>query len=333
MKLSIVIINWNDKEVLRGCLQSIFKETREIEFEVIISDNGSKDDTLDFVRQNYPQAVIVENKANLGFARGNNSGIAVAKGEYILILNPDTIILDRAFDKWIPWADRHPEAGVFGCMVLNPDRTLQESARPFPSIKRYWIAALYLRSLAFLSPIFYSDTYTGWKGMSEREIDWQSGCCILFRASALREVHGFDARFFYHYEEVDLCFRIYKAGYKILYTPDVWIIHLGGQSVKRQPLRFLLETYRSRYKYFHKHYGLAGAKRCKTVTCTDLWIRRLGYGVLSAVSRNTDFKRRIELYKVAIRWNSELILEKFISSGEEPEMRLDALEVTNQERG
>lgn len=252
-------------------------------------------------------------------------GIAVAKGEYVLILNSDTIILDRAFDKWIPWADRHPEAGAFGCRVLNPDRSLQNSARPFPSISRYWIATLYLRSLAFLSPIFNSDTYTGWKGMSEREIDWQSGCRVLFRARALREVHGFDNQFFWHYEDVDLCFRIHKAGYKILYTPDAWIIHLGGQSAKRQPVRFSLEKYRSRYKYFYKHYGLSGARKCKTVTCADLWIRRLGYGVLSAVCKNRGYKSRIELYKMAIRWNSRLRLDRFIASGEEPKMESNAL--------
>ena len=320
MKLSIVIINWNDKEVLRECLLSIFKETRDIRFEVIISDNGSNDDTLDYVRQNYPQSVIVENRANLGFARGNNSGIAVAQGEYVLILNPDTIILDRALDRWIPWADRHPEAVAFGCRVLNPDGTLQNSARPFPSVWRYWIAALCLRPLAVISSVFYSDIYAGWNGMSEREIDWQSGCCVMFRRNILKQMQGFDPRFFYHFEEVDLCFRIRKAGYKILYTPQATITHLGGQSVGRFPIHFVIESFRNRYKYFHKHYGLAGAKRCRVVTLAHLWIRKLVYGIWTVFDKSDVMRGRMKMYQVAIKWNSELNVDDFIKLREEPKL-------------
>src|SRR3954465_770003 len=112
MKLSIVIICWNDLKVLPACLKSIYEQTKETEFEVIISDNGSTDGSLDFVRQNYPRARIVENKANLGYARGNNTGIAaVGEADYILILNPDTIIHDRALDKWVRFADAAPRGG------------------------------------------------------------------------------------------------------------------------------------------------------------------------------------------------------------------------------
>ena len=119
--------------------------------------------------------------------------------------------MDRAFDKWVLWADKHPEAVAFGCRVLNSDGSFQNSARPFPSIWRYWIAALCLRPLSFISSIFYSDTYTGWDGKTEREIDWQYGCCVMFRSSVLREMKGFDPRFFYSFEEVSIsCFRIWK---------------------------------------------------------------------------------------------------------------------------
>src|SRR5258705_2382245 len=142
MKLSIVIICWNDLKVLPACLKSIYEETKETEFEVINSDNGSADGSLDFVRQNYPAARIVENKANLGYARGNNTGIAaVGEADYILILNPDTIIHDRALDKWVEFADRHPEAGGVGGKVLNPDGSYQDPARPFPTKWPYFLVA------------------------------------------------------------------------------------------------------------------------------------------------------------------------------------------------
>jgi GT2 family glycosyltransferase len=320
MRLSIIIINWNDRKVLPGCLRSIHNETKGIEYEVIISDNGSKDDTLEYVRNEYPEVVIVENKENLGFARGNNSGIAVAQGEYVLILNPDTLIHDDALDMWISWADRHPEAGAFGCRVLNPDGSFQNCARPFPTIWRYWIAALFLRPLASISSVFYSDTYAGWNGMSEREIDWQSGCCVMFRSSVLNQMQGFDPRFFYQFEEVDLCFRIHKAGYKILYTPQATITHLGGQSVGRFPIHFAIESFRNRYKYFHKHYGLAGARKCKVVTLAHLWFRRLGYSIWSCFDKSEALIGRMRMYQAAIRWNSKLDVIEFIALGEEPKL-------------
>jgi hypothetical protein len=325
MKLSIVIINWNDKKVLPDCLQSIYKGTHKVDFEVIVSDNGSTDDSLEYVRKNHPQVIILENKQNLGFARGNNTGITAAKGEYILILNPDTVIHDNAFDTWIEWADKHPEAGAFGCRVLNADGSFQNPARPFPTIWRYSIAALYLRFLAYISPFFYSDTYTGWKGLSERTIDWQSGCCILFRGDLLKRLEGFDPRFFYHFEEVDLCYRVNKAGYQILYTPDPVITHLGGQSVGRFPIRFELERLRNRYRYFHKHYGLNGAKKCQVVTKTSYRVRQFGYGIYGLFKKSEALKNRLEMYKVVLKWNSRLKMASFIEKGTEPDVGIEPI--------
>src|SRR5580700_8185054 len=117
MKLSIVIICWNDWKVIENCLRSIFENTRKIQYEVIVSDNGSTDGSVEHIRAQFPAVRVVENRANLGFAKGNNAGIREAIGEYILILNPDTIIHDGALDRWIEFADCHPEAGGFGCKV------------------------------------------------------------------------------------------------------------------------------------------------------------------------------------------------------------------------
>ena len=148
MKLSIVTVCWNDRETISECLRSIYAGTRSTEFEVIVSDNGSTDGSAEFIRQNYPQVRVIENGTNFGFSKANNIGINATKGQYILILNPDTIIHDGALDTFVAFADRHPEAGAFGCRVLNPDGSYQNPARPFPTIWRYWIAALYLRPLA-----------------------------------------------------------------------------------------------------------------------------------------------------------------------------------------
>ena len=325
MKLSIVILCWNDMKVIGDCLQSIYDQTPDIDFEVIVSDNGSTDGSIEFVRQRYPRARVLENGANLGFAKGNNAGIALCRGQYVLILNPDTIIHDHALEKWVVFADRHPGAGAFGCRVLNPDGSFQHSARPFPSVWRSWIAALYLRPLAYLSDRFVSDAYTGWSGTTERIIDWQSGCCVMFRGDLLNKVGGFDGQFFYHFEEVDLCRRIWDAGHSIVYTPDSVITHLGGQSVNRFPLRFELEKYRNRYRYFYKHFGRAGARRCKSTILAWIRVRQLGWTLSGLISTPAGLAERLEMYRATALWNARLDPIRFVEGGEEPDVLDPAL--------
>ncbi len=324
MKLSIVIICWNDWKVIEDCLRSIFEGTHEIDYEVIVSDNGSADGSVEKIRERFPAVRIVENRANLGFAKGNNAGIHLAQGEYVLILNPDTIVHQASLDRWIRFADGHPEAGAFGCRVNNPDGSYQGSARPFPSIRRAWIAALYVRPLGRLSSAFRSDRYEGWRGETERVIDWQSGCCLLFRGDLLRRLGGFDERFFYHYEEVDLCRRVWEAGYSVLYTPEASITHLGGQSVRRFPLRFALETNRNRYRYFYKHFGAKGARQCRRALLAHFRVRRLGYGLLHWLRPNDGLKERLAAYRLVIAWNRTLDPIAFVERGIEPDAQATA---------
>jgi GT2 family glycosyltransferase len=318
VKLSIVILCWNDLRVIGDCLRSIYDETHTIDFEVIVSDNGSTDGSLEYISHNYSSVRIVANGANLGFAKGNNAGIAQSQGEYVLILNPDTIIHDRALEKFVSFADSHPEAGAFGCRVLNRDGSNQIAARPFPTIWRDLIGALYLRPLAYLSDLFISDTYTGWKGDSERKVDWQSGCCVMFRGNVLKRLSGFDEQFFYHFEEVDLCRRVWKAGYPVHYTPTAVITHLGGQSVNRFPIRFELEKYRNRYRYYYKYFGPKGARRCRHVALTWIRVRQLGWTIRALFS--PALKSRLEMYRVTAQWNQRLNPVRLVESGEEPKV-------------
>lgn len=320
MKLSIVILCWNDLKVIGDCLHSIYEETRDLEFEVIVSDNGSTDGSLEFIARNYPQVQVIENGTNLGFAKGNNVGIARSRGEHVLILNPDTIIHERALEKLVAFAERHPGAGAFGCRVLNRDGSYQGSARPFPTLWRDWLGALFLRPLAYLSDRFISDSYTGWKGDSERVIDWQSGCCVMFRASVLHRLGGFDQQFFYHFEEVDLCRRVWNAGYPIVYTPEAVITHLGGQSVNRFPVRFELEKYRSRYRYFYKHFGSAGTRRCRHVVLARIRVRQVGWSLTRLFSSSEGLRARLEMYRVTAKWNRALDPVRFVEQGEEPQV-------------
>ena len=317
MKLSIVIICWNDWKVIENCLRSIAETTHRVEYEIIVSDNGSTDGSVEKIKAQFPTVRLVENRANLGFAKGNNAGIREATGEYVLILNPDTIIHEGSLDRWIDFADKHPAAGAFGCRVHNPDGTYQRSARPFPTISRQLVSSLGLRVLGRLNYPVVSDNYEGWRGDTEREVDWQSGCCILFRGDLLRELSGFDERFFYQYEEVDLCRRVWNSGYRIRFTPVVSITHLGGQSVGRFPVRLAIEICRNGYRYFYKHYGRNSVRQYRVVLLTKFRLRRAWYGFVNLVRPSEVLKSRLDMYKAAIAWNKQLDPIQFVEHGTE----------------
>jgi GT2 family glycosyltransferase len=143
----------------------------------------------------------------------------------------------------------------------------------------------------------------------------------MFRAELLKRLGGFDERFFYYYEDVDLCHRVWKAGYPIVYAPDVTITHLGGQSTKRAPQAFELDKYRNKYRYFYKYYGRRGVRRCRAVSLAWLFPRYFGYGLLQLVRPNGLRKRRLDLYRVSIDWNMRVDPVRYVEEGHDPEIR------------
>jgi GT2 family glycosyltransferase len=324
MKLSIIILCWNDRRVIADCLQSIFANTHSTEYEVIVSDNGSTDGSIEFIRSSYPMVRVIENGRNLRFAKANNVGIRASLGEYVLILNPDTIIHDGTLDRMISFADQHPEAGAFGCRVLNSDGSYQVSARPFASHRGEWIAALYMRSLGRLHKWFTADGYPGWKGGTERQVGWVSGCFILARGSLLKSLGGFDEQFFYYYEDMDLCRRIWQAGYPILYNPEATITHLGGQSTTTRfpKLAFVLDGQVTRYLYYYKYSGKSGVRRARRIALVSVSLRRLGYGVKQRLLPTEAGRKRLELLRGLFEWHRRVDPIRLVEKGEEPRLQM-----------
>ena len=322
MKLSILILCWNDLKVIVDCLRSIYTSTHSTEFEVIVSDNGSTDGSAEFIRKNFPQVQVIENGRNLRFAKANNVGIRASQGEYVLILNPDTIIHDGSLDKLVLFADKHPEAGAFGCKVLNADGTYQECVRPFPSIRAEWLAALRLELLGYLSNWFQPRVYLGWRGETERTVGWLAGCFILVRREILNRINGFDEQFFYYYEDMDLCHRVWDAGYTILYTPDASITHLGGQSTnKRFPaIAFALDGQVTRYLYYYKYEGKRGVRRCRRVSLISLSLRWLGYSLIQVAKSTEDRMKRLELLRTLLKWHYRVDPIQLVENGVEPDL-------------
>lgn len=332
VKLSIVILCWNDLKVIGDCLKSIFATTRRTELEVIVSDNGSTDGSIEFIRREFPQVRLIENSVNLRFAKGNNVGIQASHGEYVLILNPDTIIHDGTLDRLVDYADEHAEAGAFGCRVLYSDGSFQPCIRPLPSVRSEWCMALHLNVLARLSDWFHPGIYVGWTGDKERTVGWLAGCFILVRGELLKRLGGFDERFFYYYEDTDLCQRIWNAGAKILYTPHVSITHLGGQSTTKRypPIGFALDGQITRYLYFYKYYGGRGARQCRWAKLVALFLRRLGYALIQLVNPSEEGKNRQELLRALFEWNYRVDPVRLVEKGEEPELNIDADRVTER---
>jgi GT2 family glycosyltransferase len=325
MKLSVIILCWNDLKVIADCLRSIYANTHSIAFEVIVSDNGSTDGSIEFIRNNFPQVNVIENGRNLRFAKANNVGIRASRGEYLLILNPDTIIHEGTLDKMVSFADQHVEAGAFGCRVLNVDGTYQESSWPYRTIRGDLITALYLRPLAHLSRWFTSDTYVGWKGESVKSVDWVSGCCILARRELVEKIGGFDEQFFYYFEDMDLCQRIRKSGQEVLYFPGATITHLGGQSTKKRfpAIGFVLDGEVTRYLYYYKYYGEGGIRRARRVSLVAVSLRRFGYRLLQVLKPTEARKARLDMLRILSDWQLRVDPLRLVQKGEEPDLGIN----------
>jgi hypothetical protein len=232
LDVSIIIVSWNTREILRDCLKSVYEQTQGISFEVILVDNASSDGTVSMVRTEFPQVLLTANKDNRGFAAGNNQGFEQARGRYILMLNPDTVVLDQAITKTIRYTDAHPEAGVVGCRVLWPDMRRQNSCFRFHSVGQIALSSLaFFREHPFFQwPILHPDRYLNRDFSLEQDVDVVAGCFFLFPRQVLLEVGKLDEDFFIYGEEAEFCHRVHRAGWRVRYFPGAQIIHLYGGS-------------------------------------------------------------------------------------------------------
>lgn len=243
LDVSIIIVGLNTRDYVQNCLRSVYLETSGIEFEVIYVDNASEDDTVEMVRSEFPDVRIIENDENKGFVLANNQGIEIARGRYILLLNSDTIVLDNAVSKTLTFAEKHPEAALVGCRVLNPDRTLQRTCSMYPSLLNLFLFSTYLYKIFPKSKFFGREAMTWWDFNGAREVQVVYGCFALVRKEAIDQVGLMDPRYFVFGDDPDWCYRFTKAGWKVWFTPNAEIIHYGGQTSKKKADQFTLQLY------------------------------------------------------------------------------------------
>jgi len=248
--LSIVIVNWNTKDLLIKCLGSIDQTIQGAGVEVFVVDNGSRDGSGAAVKEEFPKATLIENTVNLGYARANNQALHLSQGKYLLLLNPDTQPREGAIEKLISFMDDHLEAGVVGPQLLNGDGSKQNSIANFPSLATELLNKNLLRWL-------FPEKFPG-KERDYREpieVDSVIGACMMVRRDAMDQVGLLDEDYFLFLEETDWCYRMKRAGWKIYHLPQAEIYHFQGKSTEGEKRRAKLEYYRSRYIFFKKNRG------------------------------------------------------------------------------
>ncbi|HZK07281.1 MAG TPA: glycosyltransferase [Bacteroidales bacterium] len=260
MKLSIVVVNYNVKYFLEQCLHSVFKASEHVETEVFVVDNRSVDGSVQMVREKFPQVILIDNQQNVGFAKANNQAIRQAKGEYILLLNPDTVVEDDTFEKITAFMDDHPDAGGLGVkMVDGKGKFLPESKRglPTPAVafyKIFGLAALFPRSKTFGQ---YHLTYLS--NDEVHSVDVLSGAFMLLRRTTLDKVGLLDESYFMYGEDIDLSYRITKGSFRNYYFPHTRIIHYKGESTKKSSINYVLVFYKAMIIFARQHFSQKNA--------------------------------------------------------------------------
>lgn len=256
VKLSFILVNYNVKDFLNTAINSIKKSTGEIPNEIIVVDNASEDGSVEYISKSHPDVLIIANKDNKGFGKANNQALEIAKGEFLVIINPDTVVSEDTFHKLIKFFNIHPDAGMAGCKVLNPDGSLQLACRrSFPGP---WVSLTRVTGLSRLFPkskllAKYNLTYLDEN--ETYEVDAISGAFMMLKREVYEKIGGFDPIFFMYGEDLDLCYRTQSAGYKVYYVHTTEIIHFKGESTKRSSLDEAKVFYEAMHLFVKKHFS------------------------------------------------------------------------------
>jgi GT2 family glycosyltransferase len=295
--VSIVIVSFNTRDVTRQCLEHVRKHAAAVRHEVLVVDNASVDGSADMVAAEFPEVHLIRSDDNRGFAGGNNPAMKIARGRYILLLNSDAFLSEGALEKTLQYMDDHPDTGVLGCKLTDPDGTMQASARmlPGPLNKILHITGLAARFPG--SKFFGRVDYTWWDHSEPRTVGWVVGAFFLIRRETMESIGVLDERYFLYFEEIDYCLTARRAGWKVVFYPHAEIVHIGGQSAVKVPGKISAKGRQmvsirltSEFRYYRKMYG---------------WLRLLSIVVIEA------------------GWNATVFVKNFLSRSSEAADKMD----------
>lgn len=251
MDLSIIIISWNTKQLLYDCLESIYKTTNDVSYEIIVVDNASSDGSVEMVKNEFGKVILIENDVNMGFARANNVAFPQAVGRYVLLLNSDTVVLPGSLDLAVAFLDKNSDVGALTPKILNADGSIQHPCY----VKEPSLGTEFFDSFELGRIFKLKRTDTSPAEAAVCEVAHACGCSLFFRKEALDKVGYLDERMIFSFEDADICIRIRRAGWRILYYPESKIVHFGGGSSRKHNDRVVNAMLQSKYVFYRKYHG------------------------------------------------------------------------------
>ncbi|MBZ0310062.1 MAG: glycosyltransferase family 2 protein [Anaerolineae bacterium] len=301
MDLSIIIVNWNVRDLLAACLRSIETYHGALKVEVIVVDSASSDGSVEMVQEQVPDVLLLAQTENVGFVKGNNIGLAKASGRYVMLLNPDTEVHPQALSAMVEYMDAHSEVGIVGPHTLNTDKTHQSTRRRFPTLLTGMVESTWLQSWfpdSILQKFYAADL----PDEGTYEVDWVQGSALLARREVYEQIGGLDDRYIMFFEELDWCKQAKLKGWKVVYKGDSYVTHHGGQSTEQVGTRKHIHFQHSKLQYFRKFHGRLAAFLLRLVLIANYGIQILIEGAKGAVGHKPELRReRVLTYAAVLR--------------------------------
>ncbi|MCW5821611.1 MAG: glycosyltransferase family 2 protein [Cyanobacteria bacterium TGS_CYA1] len=292
--VSIVIVNWKTPDLLMACIESIkTNDTGYKDFEFLIVDNNSQDGSVELISKNYPEIFLLANDENLGFSIACNQVIPRAKGKYVLLLNPDTLVEDNAISKLRAFLDERSECGAVGPKVLNPDGTLQLACRrSFPSLESAFYRVTYLSRIFPNNKTFSKYNLTHADPDKELEVDALSGSCMMVRKDIVDRIGLLDEDIFMFGEDIDWCWRVKEDGYKVIYFPQSVVYHIHGASSRLRPIGATINLHKGMEVFYRKHYAKQYWAPINLLVYAAIWARAGLFILVNQFKSFTDNKKK-----------------------------------------
>jgi len=302
--LSIIVVTWNGKKYAIECLESLQVNLDNLSAEVIIVDNASTDGTPEAIRIQFPNVTLIENHANLGFAKANNIGMALSRGRYLCLVNSDVVIPPGCLEKMVEFLEAHPGIGVLGPKMLSPAGSVVSSVRRLPTVWNTLCCALGLHRIFPRSAMLggFSMDVKGFDTVQNVEV--VTGWFWMIPRKALQSVGGLDEQFFMYGEDIDWCRRFREAGWQVVYYPYIGALHYGAASSGEAPVRFYVEMRRANLQYFRKHHGAIGILGYRFAIWIHELFRVIGNSLIYCYNgrRRTEVAFKVQRSIACIRW-------------------------------
>jgi N-acetylglucosaminyl-diphospho-decaprenol L-rhamnosyltransferase len=296
MDLSVVIVNWNVQELLAACLASVYASLEDtgIAFEVVVVDNASDDGSAAMVRERFPQARLLANADNRGYAGGSNEGLALTTGRHVLVLNPDTVVRGNALGALVRFMDETPAAGMAGPRLVYPDGRFQHSAFGFPTLAQLLLDFFPLHARLLESRLNGRYPRSWYAAGRPFPVDHPLGACMMVRREALERVGGMDESYFMYCEELDWAMRLKRAGWGVYCVPAAELVHHAGQSTRQVRAGMFVALWRSRFRFFARYYSALFNRAVR-------WVVRLGLGAEERRARRQAAAGQLTAQELATR--------------------------------